>query len=520
MNNLEEIVYQLLKSKRKDYLSLRQAEAAFAQKTGQPFPKKYQLLACYQHLVREGKIKKDEELFRLLLQKKQKTLSGVAPVAVTTKPYPCPGHCVYCPSQKNVPKSYLDDEPAIRRALRLNYDPTAQFFYRLETLRQSGHPVEKIELIILGGTFSFYPRSYREDFIKACFEAANGRKAVSLEEAQRQNEKANQRLIGITIETRPDLIDDGEIKFLRLLGVTKVALGVQSVFDEVLARSNRGHKVEETARATKLLRQAGFKICYHLMPNLPGSSLEKDFQMFQIVFENPYFRPDFLKIYPTVVLPKTELYSWWQRGEFIPYRLEELVELLVRVKEILPPWVRIERLGRDIPRGDIAAGYRESHLRQIVKKEAKRRGIICQCIRCREIGGREKQGELTFRKDTYQVSGGQEEFLSFVDQKNRLYSLLRLFLPEERKTIFPCLKKAAIVLELHTYGQALPLGGKKKEASQHQGLGRKLLEEAEKIAKDKGYSSLAVIAGVGTREYYRRQGYRLQQTYKVKELGK
>jgi elongator complex protein 3 len=196
------------------------------------------------------------------------------------------------------------------------------------------------------------------------------------------------------------------------------------------------------------------------------------------------------------------------------------VALLVRVKKILPPWVRIERLGRDIPRGDIAAGYRESHLRQIVKKEAKRRGIICQCIRCREIGGREKQGELTFRKDTYQVSGGQEEFLSFVDQKNRLYSLLRLFLPEERKTIFPCLKKAAIVRELHTYGQALPLGGKKKEASQHQGLGRKLLEEAEKIAKDKGYSSLAVIAGVGTREYYRRQGYRLQQTYKVKELGK
>jgi len=257
-------------------------------------------------------------------------------------------------------------------------------------LRQSGHPVEKIELIILGGTFSFYPRSYREDFVKACFKAANGRKAASLEEAQRQNEKTSQRLIGITIETRPDLINDGEIKFLRRLGVTKVALGVQSVFDEVLLKSNRGHQVKKTAEATKLLRQAGFKICYHLMPNLPGSSLEKDFQMFQIVFQDPHFCPDFLKIYPTVVLPQTKLHSWWQRGEFIPYRLEELVELLVRVKEIVPPWVRIERLGRDIPQGDIAAGYRESHLRQIVKKEAKRRGITCRCVRCREIG--EKKG--------------------------------------------------------------------------------------------------------------------------------
>jgi len=519
MNDIEEIVYQLLKSKRKDYLSLRQVEAAFSQKTGQPFPKKYRLLASYQNLVKKRKIKEDEELFKLLLQKKQKTLSGVAPVAVTTKPYPCPGHCVYCPSQKNVPKSYLDDEPAVRRAIKLGYDPAVQFSYRVETLRQSGHPVEKIELIILGGTFSFYPRSYREDFVKACFEAANGRKAASLEEAQRQNEKTSQRLIGITIETRPDLIDDGEIKFLRLLGVTKVALGVQSVFDEVLLKSNRGHQVKKTAEATKLLRQAGFKICYHLMPNLPGSSLEKDFQMFQIVFQNPHFCPDFLKIYPTVVLPQTKLHSWWQRGEFIPYRLDELVELLVKIKEIVPPWVRIERLGRDIPQGDIAAGYRESHLRQIVKKEAKRRGITCRCVRCREIGGEKRQEKLFFNKEEYQVSGGQENFLSFVDQDNRLYSLLRLFLPQEEAAIFASLKKAALVRELHTYGQALPLGGKRKEASQHQGLGQKLLVKAEKIAKDKGYFRLAIIAGVGTREYYRRQGYHPEETYMVKKIN-
>jgi len=513
MNDIEEIVYRLLKSERKDYLSLRQAEAAFAQKTGQSFPKKYQLLASYQNLVKKGEIKENEELFKLLLQKKQKTLSGVAPVALATKPYPCPGHCVYCPSQKNVPKSYLDDEPAIRRAIRLGYDPAAQFCYRVETLRQSGHPVEKIELIILGGTFSFYPRSYREDFVKACFEAAKGRKAASLEEAQRQNEKASRRLIGITIETRPDLIDDEEIKFLRLLGVTKVALGVQSVFDEVLLKSNRGHQVKEAAEATKLLRQAGFKVCYHLMPNLPGSSLEKDFRMFQIVFQDPHFCPDFLKIYPTVVLPQTELCSWWQRGEFIPYRLEELVELLVRVKEVVPPWVRIERLGRDIPQGDIAAGYRESHLRQIVRKEAKKQGVTCRCIRCREIGGEKRQEKLFFNKEEYQVSGGQENFLSFIDQDNRLYSILRLFLPQEEAAIFTSLKKAALVRELHTYGQALPWGGKKKEASQHQGLGRKLLVKAEKIAKVKGYSSLA------TREYYRRQGYHPEETYMVKKIN-
>jgi len=342
-----------------------------------------------------------------------------------------------------------------------------------------------------------------------------------LEEAQRQNEKARQRLIGITIETRPDLIGAGEIKFLRFLGVTKVALGVQSVFDDVLAKSNRGHKVEETVRATKLLRSAGIKICYHLMPNLPGSNPEKDFKMFQIIFQDPRFCPDFLKIYPTVVLPQTELYSWWQRGEFTPYRLEELVALLVRVKKIVPSWVRIERLGRDIPQGDIAAGYRESHLRQIVKEEAKRKGVgvACRCIRCREIGGEKRQEKLFFNKEEYQVNGGQENFLSFVDRDNRLYSLLRLFLPQEGTAIFTSLKKAALVRELHTYGQALPLGGKKKEVSQHQGLGRKLLEKAEEIAKAKGYPRLAVIAGVGTREYYQRQGYHLQQTYMIKELG-
>ncbi|MBP8591164.1 tRNA uridine(34) 5-carboxymethylaminomethyl modification radical SAM/GNAT enzyme Elp3 [Candidatus Shapirobacteria bacterium] len=519
MNNIEEIIYQLLESRRKDYNNLRRLEASWAQKANHPFPKKYQLLACYQGLVKKGKIKENKAVFKLLLQKKQKTLSGVAPVAVVTKPYPCPGHCVYCPSGENVPKSYLDDEPAIRRALRLNYDPAAQFCYRAQTLRQSGHPVEKIELIILGGSFSFYSRSYRENFVKACFEAANGEKAASLEEAQRQNEEANQRLIGITIETRPDLINFEEIKFLRFLGVTKVALGTQSVFDDVLLKCKRGHRVEETARATKLLRGAGFKICYHLMPNLPGSNLEKDFKMFKIAFGDPRFRPDFLKIYPTVVLPQTELYSWWQRGEFTPYRLEELVELLVRVKKVVPPWVRIERLGRDIPQGDIAAGYRESHLRQIVQREAKRRGVNCRCIRCREIGKAKGRGKLFFSKEAYQVSGGQENFLSFVDQDKRLYSLLRLFLPQDKEVIFPCLEKAAIIRELHTYGQALPLGGKEKEAFQHRGLGRKLLGKAEEIAKNKGYSRLAVIAGVGTREYYRRQGYHLEETYMVKEIN-
>jgi len=493
-------------------------------------PSNIRLLKAYHNLLKIGRIKRNEKLENLLKKRKIRSLSGVVVVSVLTKPFPCPGKCIYCPIEKGMPKSYLSGEPAAERARKLKFDPYLQVQKRLESLKKQGHPTDKIELRIIGGTFSFYPKNYKIWFLANCFAAANERKRILkkkldwkiLEKEQKINEKARQRIVGISIETRPDFIDEKEILILRKLGVTMVELGVQTIFDDILEKCQRGHGVKETILATKLLKDAGFKVMYQMMPNLPGSNFKRDLKCFQEIFENENFKPDWLKIYPTVVCKGSELYEIWKKGKYHPYSDKKLIELLIKIKEKLPYWVRLARLFRDIPVPKIEAGCKISNLREVVQKEMKKRGLKCKCIRCREIREKynPKEKVYLFRED-YDASDGKEIFLSF-ENKNRkkLFSFLRLRVAEDSPLLFfPVLRNAAIIREIQTYGELIPIG-QKKLAPQHRGLGKKLIKEAEKITKKEfGLRKVVVISGIGVRDYWRKLGYKLKETYMVKFLS-
>ena len=487
------------------------------------------LLSRYRAEVHRGARPPNRQLERTLTLNGIRSTSGIATVTVITKPYACPGRCVYCPTEARAPKSYLVNEPAVMRALRNDYDPSRQVLSRLKALHETGHPTEKIELIVKGGTWSFYPDAYQRWFITRCFEAANDFKTrdehnATLEEAQRVNETAAHRIIGITIETRPDYIDEAEIRRLRELGVTRVELGVQTLNDRILELIVRDHTTAEIRQATRWLRDAGFKVAYHLMPNLPGATPEDDLRSFRTLFEDPAYRPDTLKLYPCVVVSTAELYQWWQEGRHQPYDDETLVELLIAMKREVPPYVRIERVIRDIPSTSIEAGCRFTNLREEAQRRMRERGLRCRCIRCRQV--REDHGgtfELTRRE--FDASDGKEVFLSFEDPTtDRLASLLRLRLPSPATRHQPhwltSLEGAALIRELHTYGRHVGLHRRDDEATQHRGFGKRLLEEAERIAREEwGVARMAVIAGVGVREYYRQLGYELRETYMVKDLA-
>ena len=341
-------------------------------------------------------------------------------------------------------------------------------------------------------------------------------------ELQKQNEKAKHRIIGLTLETRPDYINEKEIERMRRLGCTRVEIGVQSLDNSILKLNQRGHKVEQTIKATKLLKDAGFKICYHIMPNLPGSTPAKDLNVFKRLFNGPEFQPDMLKIYPTVVVKGSKLYSQWKKGKYKPYTDKQLLNLLVKIKQVIPSYVRINRLIRDIPSISIEGGNKISNLREMVQKEAIKRGTPCQCIRCREVRNLyfcPKNVKLNSIK--YPASGGVEYFLDYEDVKNdKLLAFTRLRLPQHPtpKTQNPILRGCAIIRELHTYGHLVPINQRKQQAAQHLGLGKKLMAQAEKIALKNGYQRMAVISGVGVREYYRKLGYKLKETYMVKDL--
>jgi len=485
-----------------------------------------ELLSVYHKLVRQKSVKRNPALEKLLRRRAVRTLSGVAPVTVLTKPFPCPGKCLYCPQEPGMPKSYLKNEPAANRAWMSHFDPYKQVCVRLKALQDNGHPTDKIELIVLGGTWSAYPKNYQYWFIKECFKAANtanskikNQKSIKLlKYEQRKNETAKNRIIGLTLETRPDFITLAEIKRLRSFGCTRVELGAQSVYDDVLKNNRRGHSVAQTAAATQLLKDAGFKINYHIMLNLPGSSPARDLKIFKILFSDERFQPDLLKIYPCVVLKTAPLYRLWQQKKYRPYSEKQLINLLVKIKKIIPPYVRIQRIIRDIPKQSIVAGSQTSNLRQLIANSGRKQ---CRCIRCREVRG---QYGLTdkiklFRQD-YRASGGKEIFLSYAspDQK-KLYALLRLRLPSLKTQNLPILKNAALIRELHTYGELIPIGRQNKQKIQHQGLGRQLMAEAEKIVKaETDYKKIAVIAGVGVRKYYQKLNYSLKDEYMVKEI--
>jgi len=457
-------------------------------------------------MVAAGDIEPDENIEKLLITKRMRSLSGVSVITVLTKPYECPGKCIYCPTQEDVPKSYLADEPAVMRAILNKYDARSQVETRLKSLAAQGHPIDKVELIIIGGTFSYLPRDYQESFVKECFNALNGKESKTLAEAKTLNEITKSRCVGLTLETRPDYITEDEVKWFRYLGATRVELGAQTVFDSVLLKNARGEKVATTSKATKLLRDAGFKICYHLMPNLYGSNLEMDKEMFHIVFEDERFKPDYIKIYPCMVIEGTPLYDLWKRGEYKSYSDEELIDLICDVKKHVPYWVRIMRTIRDIPAPNIASGSTLSNMRQVILEKAVTEGWKCNCVRCREIGSQTSNLNVKMFVEKYRAAGGDEYFLSFESEdRTVLYSLLRLRL-----------SKAAIIREIHTYGQEIEVGESGK--TQHMGYGRKLIVEAEKIAKDAGYTEISVISGVGARDYYRKFGYSLDHEYMVKKL--
>ncbi len=495
---------------------LRRLLSRHRRSDGQPFSKD-QLVAGYKWLCERGDLPPNPELLRRLRMKPVRTLSGVAPVAVMTKPFPCPGECIFCPEDVRMPKSYLPDEPGAMRAERYRFDPYEQTAGRIEALERIGHTVDKVELLILGGTWSYYPPDYQEWFIRRCLEAMNGTEARSLVEAQRANETAPHRNVGLVVETRPDYITSEEVQRLRYLGVTKVQLGVQSLDDRILALNRRGHTVEDVRRAMALLRAAGFKVAVHWMPNLLGATPESDLEDFRRLWSDPALRPDELKIYPTALLDNTALYDYWRRGEYEPYSTETLVELLIACKQTIPPYCRVNRVIRDIPAGHIVAGNTLSNLREIVQREMGKRGLRCRCIRCREVRGQPVEPERLRRREiTYETTVSREHFLSYETPEGKLVGFLRLSLPDPAAQAATGLEEivgSAMIREVHVYGPALAIGAERSDEAQHAGLGGRLIAWAREIAHRAGYRRLAVIAAVGTRGYYRRHGFVLGETY-------
>ena len=482
---------------------------------------KHVLIHTYRDLTDSDTWPFEQEMIQRLRMKPMRTLSGVTTVTVLTKPYPCPGNCIFCPTEERMPKSYLSDEPGAMRALHHAFEPYEQTIARIEALEAIGHPTEKIELLILGATWSAYPFDYQKWFIQRCLDAMNGFDSPDLHEAQQANEGAVHKNVGLVIETRPDLINHREIARLRELGVTKVQMGVQSLDDQILTLNKRGHTVAQSREAMGLLRAAGFKIVLHWMPNLLGATLASDRRDFTHLWEDPDLRPDEIKIYPCQLLENTELYEFWERGEYKPYTTEELIELIADLKPGIPRYCRVNRIIRDIPSTHIVAGNKRTSLRQDVQQELKRRESHCSCIRCREVRGKEiDPASLEFITLTYQAGGAQEHFLSFSTPEDELAGYLRLSLPEPGSpdTELDDLKGAAIVREVHVYGQSLELGTTMEGAAQHAGVGSDLMKEAETIAVKAGYQRVAVIAALGTRGYYRKLGYTLGETYMLKDM--
>ncbi len=480
---------------------------------------KHALVAAYRQMIARGEIVEDPALLARIRMKPVRTLSGVTVVTVLTKPYPCPGECIFCPTDVRMPKSYLPDEPGAMRAYQQAFDPFRQVSVRLQSLEAVGHPTDKIELLILGGTWSAYRRDYREWFLKRCLDALNGVESATLAEAQARNETAPHRNVGLVVETRPDHVTPREIAHLRQLGVTKVQLGAQSLDDRILALNRRGHTVADLRRAVALLRAAGFKIVLHWMPNLLGATPESDRVDFTRLWDG--LCPDEIKIYPTQLLENADLYTYWQRGEYQPYTTEELVHLIADIKPTIPRYCRVNRVIRDIPSTHVVAGNKRTSLRQDVRRELARRGQRCECIRCREVRGQAVQPESLRLDDlVYRADFAEEHFLSFVTPDDRLVGFLRLSLPETGAPEIGLrdLDGAAIIREVHVYGPSLPVGEEQHGAAQHIGLGTRLIRRAEAIARARGFRRLAVIAAIGTRRYYLERGFQRGETYLIADL--
>ena len=511
----------------------------------------------------------EPHFFKILKMKPTRTQSGVAPVTVLTKPYPCPGQCIFCPNDVRMPKSYLTDEPGAQRATLNRFDPFAQTWNRLLALHRMGHPVEKVELIVLGGTWSSYPKAYQLYFITRLFEAVNTfdptraqepytpaaehqpdfldlspleasmlkegdslnlyNRIVSrhlrhhhdgallapheeqswdrLTEAHEINERALCRVVGLVVETRPDEIDASEVLYLRRLGATKIQVGIQSLSDEVLRLNRRGHDVQQAREAVNLLRQGGFKIHAHWMANLYGSTVKADIQDYEQLFSDPSMCPDELKLYPCSLIPNTELMAHYQAERWRPYTREELLELLCAVLPMSPAYCRLSRVIRDIPSTAIHTGNQETNFREVVESKLRERGVKLKEIRAREVKLRSISMEHPphLKQLKYLTSVSEEHFLSF-EHAETLFGFCRLSLPSTAP-LCEELQEAAMIREVHVYGQSLGLGEESLGRVQHRGLGRALIEEATRIAREAGYMKLAVISAIGTKPYYRKLGF-------------
>lgn len=533
------------------------------------------LLEVFHRLEANGEAPDSRALRDLLRKRGIRTLSGIAPVSVLMPPAPCKSACVYCPSERadnagktlfqhdsekkygkqNVPskyqkpgvlvmpKSYLSSEPGAMRALLAGFNPKIQIARRIKALKNTGHSADKCELIVQGGTFSDLKKRERTRFITRCYQAFNqedgddqheigdsqhktgdsiNRKTAggTLGEAQKRNESAAHRVVGLTLETRPGSVTPDEIREFRRLGCTRVEIGVQTLDDEITRKTRRIQTREEVKTATALLRQAGFKICYHIMPGLPFSTPEKDFETYREVCENPDFCPDLVKMYPCSVVPFSELQRWYEKGDYIPYSDETLFALLRKMKQITPPWIRISRLIRDIPGTAILGGNKVTNLRQLIQAEMKKTGERCRCIRCREIRSRQYDpAEVRFTVRKYEAAGGIEYFLSYELDDETLLAMLRLRIPgQNEQPVFRSLRNSAIIRELHTFGSVAPIGDLSDNKTQHTGFGKQLICEAENICRQNDVSKLSVISGVGVKEYYRKLGFFDDGTYLSKQI--
>jgi len=553
MNTLKNILLYIISQSPQTRAEFDRARHSASRKFKTVQPSNNELLSAYQKLLKKAKITPNKQLEYLMRKAAIRTMSGVAIVTSLTEQYPCPGKCVYCPSEARMPKSYLSNEPAAARALGLNFDPYKQMARRIEMLETNGHPTDKIEFIIKGGSWNAYPLAYQYNFILQSFNACNEMKkkkqdtrlrfasdgqarnkkypisniqylTKALQKEQSKNETAKHRIIGLTLETRPDLITPETIYHMRQMGCTRVELGLQAPDDKILKLTKRGHTVQQFKDAMLLLRQAGFKVDLHFMPGLPGSTAKHDVEMYKQIFSDPGLKPDMIKIYPCSVIKNTELYKWYKQGKYKPYSQKKLIDALIEMKLTTPRYCRISRLIRDIPEPSIEAGNKVTNLRQNLVKEMQKRGLKCKCLRCREVGHQQNLQLTTYNLqlfiDKYKTVGGTEYFLSFEDTKRQVVlAFCRLRLPllaKERGRG----EVVALIRELHTYGQMLSIGKQESKASQHKGLGKKLVAEAEKIAQKNKFKKISVISGVGVRGYYRKLGYRKEGTYMVKNLTK
>jgi elongator complex protein 3 len=457
------------------------------------------------------------------MRKPTRTISGVTPLAVMLEPRACKhGACVFCPSL-GVPQSYTPKSPAVMRAMLLKYDPYKQVRARLQAYEAMGHPTDKIELIIMGGTYLDYPLGYQQKFVKRCYDGLNGKDARNLEQAKKLNEKARHRCIALCIETRPDVCGEKEIKRMLDFGATRCELGVQAADDKIYQLVKRKHTVADVVRATQMLKDSGFKVGYHIMPGLPSSNPEKDIAMFKKLFSSQDFKPDQLKIYPCQVIKGAELEHWLENERYFPYDDATLTKLLAKMILLTPEYCRIMRIMREIPPSHITAGTRRIDMRRDVEAELRKSGKKVKEIRMREIGfAMNRKGEvdkkLKLKTISYKASKGKEYFISVVNKDDILFGLLRLRIPGKNNHFIPELKGAAIVRELHVYGKSAELGEREKEFWQHRGLGKQLMKEAERIAKQEKCRKIAVISGVGVREYYRKLGYKLGKYFMNKKL--